>query len=230
MLLEPASIFAHHILRKTIADMAACGHHHTVVVARDGSVWTWGRGDHGQLGHRSQEHEVLPVRVGEKPAPSDRTAGSNTGTSKMQRAASRVVAANSFSRASSKTSTSFSRISSTASTHAGPPSGIQKDRSEEMGFGILAVTAGARTTIAVDADGSLWTWGGGGEGQLGRAKDRPEWNGTPSRLSSHVFGGVPAIAAASGDEHSLGLTADVSHFCFPLTDCLQCESLLCMRV
>ena len=99
-----------------------------------------------------------------------------------------------------------------------------------MGFGILAVTAGARTTIAVDADGSLWTWGGGGEGQLGRAKDRPEWNGTPSRLSSHVFGGVPAIAAASGDEHSLGLTADVRHFCFPLTDCLQCESLLCMRV
>ncbi len=41
----------------------ACGDFHSVVVMKDGSVRTWGRGDDGQLGHGTTFHSSTPRRV-----------------------------------------------------------------------------------------------------------------------------------------------------------------------
>ena len=38
---------------------------------------------------------------------------------------------------------------------------------DTCGAPVLAAAAGPRDTLVVSADGALWTWGGGGEGQLG---------------------------------------------------------------
>ncbi len=38
----------------------ACGSHHTLAVARDGSVWAWGRGDDGATGLGDFEAKWLP--------------------------------------------------------------------------------------------------------------------------------------------------------------------------
>jgi alpha-tubulin suppressor-like RCC1 family protein len=43
--------------------MVACGDDHTVALAHDGrSVYTWGRGEHGQLGHRRKMFVNAPAR------------------------------------------------------------------------------------------------------------------------------------------------------------------------
>lgn len=42
---------------------AACGEKHSVVVTLDGGVFTFGSGNHGQLGHNSTNDEHLPRKV-----------------------------------------------------------------------------------------------------------------------------------------------------------------------
>lgn len=41
----------------------ACGQNHSVAVASDGGVWTWGFGGYGRLGHRVQQDEYKPRLV-----------------------------------------------------------------------------------------------------------------------------------------------------------------------
>lgn len=41
----------------------SCGTGHTVVVAIDGRVYSWGLGAHGQLGHDTTEHMQVPTRI-----------------------------------------------------------------------------------------------------------------------------------------------------------------------
>ena len=50
------------LAEKTITQLA-CGHNHTVVVASDGGVWTWGFGGYGRLGHKVQQDEMKPRLV-----------------------------------------------------------------------------------------------------------------------------------------------------------------------
>ena len=47
---------------KTITRIAS-GHNHSVAVASDGGVWTWGFGGYGRLGHRVQQDELKPRLV-----------------------------------------------------------------------------------------------------------------------------------------------------------------------
>ncbi|XP_068709475.1 RCC1 domain-containing protein 1-like [Montipora foliosa] len=42
----------------------SCGTRHTAVVAGDGSVWTWGWGNYGQLGHDDSKDKNSPCEVG----------------------------------------------------------------------------------------------------------------------------------------------------------------------
>eukprot|EP00698_Gefionella_okellyi_P001339 TRINITY_DN11287_c0_g1_i1.p1 TRINITY_DN11287_c0_g1~~TRINITY_DN11287_c0_g1_i1.p1 ORF type:complete len:803 (+),score=100.74 TRINITY_DN11287_c0_g1_i1:39-2411(+) len=41
----------------------ACGHAHTVVIASNGAVYSWGGSEHGQCGHGSTSHQLTPRLV-----------------------------------------------------------------------------------------------------------------------------------------------------------------------
>jgi alpha-tubulin suppressor-like RCC1 family protein len=75
------------------------------------------------------------------------------------------------------------------------------------GARLLTAAAGPRDTLVVAADGALWTWGGGNEGQLGHG-DMPKWRLVPTRLGPEAFGGIPVVCASAGDDHTIALTAD----------------------
>jgi alpha-tubulin suppressor-like RCC1 family protein len=122
----------------------AAGLKHSVALRDDGTVWTWGSNDHGQLGTGSlaPAYEPHPVQV-------------------------------------------------------------------QALAGAIAVAAGARHTLAVLADGSVWAWGRNAEGQLGS-------NGPSAPVPAPVqvvvaATGLPlagAVAVAAGSLHSVALAAD----------------------
>ena len=67
---------------------------------------------------------------------------------------------------------------------------------------LVGISAGVWHTLAVDATGAVWSWGGNYSGQLGLGD-------TTTRFLPNVVTGLPSdvIAVAAGRSHSLALTA-----------------------
>ena len=42
---------------------AAAGFQHSAAVTEDGALWTWGCGEHGQLGHGDERNRLVPTEV-----------------------------------------------------------------------------------------------------------------------------------------------------------------------
>lgn len=41
----------------------AGGHHHTILLTEDGNIYSWGRGDYGQLGHGNTNNNIVPTAI-----------------------------------------------------------------------------------------------------------------------------------------------------------------------
>nr|MBF0223490.1 hypothetical protein [Desulfobulbaceae bacterium] len=54
--------FAYSALNKTVA----AGGAHAIVIATDGTVWTWGYNGQGQLNQKNLKHSTTPLKI---PAP-----------------------------------------------------------------------------------------------------------------------------------------------------------------
>jgi alpha-tubulin suppressor-like RCC1 family protein len=129
----------------------AAGQYHTAAIKTDGTLWTWGYNGNGQLGDNTITHKSSPVQT---------IAG---GTNWKQVACGYHTAAiktdgtlwtwgnNSYGQLGDN---SFTYKSSPVQTIAG-------------GTNWKQVAAGQYHTAAIKTDGTLWTWGYNGNGQLG---------------------------------------------------------------
>jgi alpha-tubulin suppressor-like RCC1 family protein len=50
-------------LNGVVVKQVAAGGYHSVMLTRDGDVFTWGYGSHGQLGHDNTDQQLVPKRV-----------------------------------------------------------------------------------------------------------------------------------------------------------------------
>jgi alpha-tubulin suppressor-like RCC1 family protein len=132
----------------------AAGYRHTAAIKTDGTLWTWGRGDSGQLGNGLTTNVSTPVTT---------FAG---GSSWKQ------VSSGDFDIAAIKTdgtlwtwgygidgqlgNATIINTSTPVTTFAGGSSWKQ-------------VSSGGSHTAAIKTDGTLWTWGLGNRGRLGNA-------------------------------------------------------------
>ena len=126
----------------------------------DGTVWCWGYGYYGQLGNDASVNKDHPVQV------VARDGGASAG--------------------------------------------------EFLG-GVVQLEAGGGHTCALKADGSVWCWGGGAQGQLGNDassnKDHPVQVVARDGASAGEFlGGVVQLEA--GGAHTCALKADGSLWCW----------------
>jgi len=121
----------------------SAGGYHSLAITADGSVWSWGFGGSGQLGHGNWQDQLLPKKV-------EAFAGQR----------------------------------------------------------VVAVSAGARHSIAITADGAAWSWGGGGQGRLGHGDNQAQWQ--PKKVEA--FADQRVVAVSAGGAHSLALTADGAAF------------------
>ena len=69
---------------------------------------------------------------------------------------------------------------------------------------VIAVLAGESHSLAITADGAVWSWGYGGEGQLGHGDEQRQQ--LPKKVEA--FAGQRVVAVSAGDRHNLAITAD----------------------
>jgi alpha-tubulin suppressor-like RCC1 family protein len=166
----------------------AGGENHTAAIKTDGTLWTWGRNDNGQLGNNTVTNRSTPVTT---------FAG---GTNWKQVAGGyRHIAAiktdgtlwtwgrNFFAQLGNNTSVNRS---TPVTTFAG-------------GTNWKQVAGGENHTAAIKTDGTLWIWGSNGQGRLGD-------NTTTNRSTpiTTFAGGTNWKQVACGINHTAAIKTD----------------------
>ena len=178
----------------------ACGYCHSVAVLTTGRVYSWGWGAHGQLGHGAKTRSYpAPKLVEALPEPVRSVAAGGVG--------SFAVSVN--GRVYSWGSSDYGQLGHEDLKEDGDnghadellPRPVQALLQEC----ITAVVAGPWHSLALAADGAMYSWGFGMDGQLGRAEaeTRSDCNYLPERVALE---GVCGMAA--GEAHTVAVVQD----------------------
>jgi alpha-tubulin suppressor-like RCC1 family protein len=162
------------------------GSEHTVGIKSDGTLWAWGNNSNGQLGDGTYTNRNGPLQIG--------TANNW-----------KSIATGSYHTIAIKTDSTlwtwgynaFGQLGDGInSNNRNIPAQIGTDSNWQ------SVTGGFDHTVAIKTDGTLWTWGNNGNGQLGNGTNigtnRPLKIGTDTNWKS----------IAAGAYHTLGIKFD----------------------
>ena len=131
----------------------SCGNDHTAAIKTDGTLWTWGGNGFGGLGDNTITNRLTPVTT---------FAG---GTNWKQ-----VDCGTNFTAAIKTDGTLWAwgvNAFGNLGTNTAPISTITPVTTFAGGTNWKQVSCGADPTAAIKTDGTLWTWGYNGFGQLG---------------------------------------------------------------
>lgn len=168
---------------KNVKEIAS-GSMHSLAVQNDGTVYAWGSNNQGQLGDGTQNDSYLPVHVPGLTNVKAITAGSSFTVALKNDGTVWAWGINDHGQLGNggTTSSSFIPLQISSLTN------------------VSAVSAGGFHTLALSNDGTVWSWGDNGGGQLG--------NGTTSSLPKKVLGLSNIVAISSGYYYSTALKAD----------------------
>ena len=151
---------------------------HSLAVSADGTVWSWGGGDGGILGHGDEQDQPLPKKI-------EALAGQ------------RVVAVSAGGH-------SLALTADGAAWSWGGGSLLPKKIEALTGRDIVAVSAGDTFSLAVSADGTVWSWGGGDGGILGHGDEQDE----PLPKKIEALTGQRIVSISAGGDSGVAVTAD----------------------
>jgi T5SS/PEP-CTERM-associated repeat protein len=168
-----------------VPPLVGAGRYHSVAMKGDGSLWSWGNNDNGQLGDGTSTQRLLPVQ-----------ATSLSGLSTVSAKDLFTVALRNDGTVWACGWNAMGQLGDGSTTTRLTPvqvSGIS---------GAMAISAGYYHTLAVRSGGSVWAWGHNSDGQLG--------DGTTTRRTTpvQVSGLSGATAVAAGQYHSLAAKSD----------------------
>ncbi|MCL2388623.1 MAG: S-layer homology domain-containing protein, partial [Defluviitaleaceae bacterium] len=162
----------------------AAGTTHALAITTDGGLWTWGNNNMGQLGDGTTASRPTPVKIKENVVA--------------------VAAGHSHSLALT-TDGGLWGWGNNASGRVGaerdlshPATMVVVNNPVRVKENVVIVAAGDDHSMAITADGGLWTWGAGTAGQLGGGSSH-RWQ--PERVLENVV-------AVSGRSHTLAVSAD----------------------
>ena len=131
---------------------------HSLVITADGAVWSWGMGDNGKLGHGDWQHQPLPKKM-------EAFAGQRV-------VAVSAGAVHSFAITADGAVWSWGYGGCGNLGHGDEQSQLLPKKIEALaGQRAVAVSAGQYHSLALTADGAVFTWGAGGLGRLGHGED-----------------------------------------------------------
>jgi len=166
------------------------GGYHSLALTADGDVWSWGQGSSGKLGHGDHESQLLPKKVGAL--------------------AGQCIVAVSAGDLHSLAITADGAVwswglgSSGRLGHGDQQNQLLPKKIEAVaGQRVIAVSAGDLHSLAITADGAVWSWGYGGHGQLGHGDEQTQ----PLPKKIEAFAGQRVVFVSAGTYHSLAITA-----------------------
>jgi alpha-tubulin suppressor-like RCC1 family protein len=174
---------------------------HVLALSRDGSIYAWGKGDKGQLGigplpiinfkHNPPDamtYVPFPVRISTLAAVTAISAGRTHSLSLLKDGTLRAWGEN-----------RVGQLGDGTTTNRDSPVQVQGVRSA-----VAIAASAADASAALLADGTVMTWGGNADGQLGR----PPWD-VDRRTASPIPGPVTGVrgirAIAAGLYHMIAL-------------------------
>jgi len=163
---------------------ASAGLGHAVALGRDGTVWTWGRNEYGQLGDGTTTYRSAAAQV--------------PGLTDVAAVAAwflHTVALRRDGTVWAWGDNVYGQLGDGTKTNRSTP--VQTQGLTD----VIAVAAGVGHTVALRRDGTVWTWGKNTESQLGGSRTDPLVPGQVEKLT-----GVVAVAA--GSYHTVALRGD----------------------
>jgi uncharacterized repeat protein (TIGR01451 family) len=184
----------------------SAGQQHSVAVKQNGTVWAWGDNTQGQLGDGTTEQRATPVQVFDPNEPT----GYLTGVTAISSGTAYGLNVIGHTLALKQNGTVWGwgngyegqlgdgeqvlRSAPVQVEHISDPTGYLTN--------IIAIGAGDVHSVAARADGTVWSWGNNGYGQLGDGS-------TTRRLTAvQVTGLSDVVAVAAGENHSVALKQD----------------------
>lgn len=157
----------------------------SAMLKTDGTVWTWGKNEKGQLGNKSTAAwSISPVQ----PGITDVTA----------------IAVGDAHMLALKSDKSVWSWGKNESGQLGNNKTVNTDRPVQVSglSDVIAIAAGLYNSAAIKSDGTLWTWGLNAYGQLGIGSF------VDAKVPKQVTGLTNVTAVAVGSNHMLALKAD----------------------
>ena len=169
----------------------SAGERHNLALAADGAVWSWGYGGEGRLGHSDGQHQWQPQKI-------EALAGQRV-------VALSAAAGHNLALAADGSLWSWGAGDYGQLGHGDEHTQLLPKKVEAFaGQRVLAVSARALHSLALTADGAVWSWGRGGQGRLGHGDEQNQL--LPKEIEA--FAGQRVVAVSAGREHNLAITAD----------------------
>ena len=166
----------------------ACGDAHSAAIKTDGTLWTWGYNNKGQLGDNTIAHRSSPVQT---------IAGGTTWKS-VSCGSGYIAAIKTDGTLWGWGDNSYGQLGDNSTTDRSSP--VQ---TVAGGTNWKQVDCGSGHTAAIKTDGTLWTWGWNSDGQLGD-------NSTTDRSSpvQTIAGGTNWKQISCGYLHTAAIKTD----------------------
>ena len=163
----------------------AGGEYHSLALESDGTVWAWGANSQGQLGDGTlgdQAAHPTPVQV------VDGFGGYLSGVKKIATSSGHNLAVKGDGTVFAWGENNYGQLGNgVGSLDSGTPV-------QAAGLtGVMDVATGELHSVALKADGTVWTWGWNGYGQLGSGTRDEVPHPTPAQVGG--FSGFVAISA-----------------------------------
>lgn len=183
----------------------AGGSHHSAVLKSDGTVWSWGQNQYGQLGEGSNTNRTFPVQ-----AAGENGVGVLSDIIAIDAGPTYMLALQSDGTVWSWGHNLVGRLGDGTTINRSTPVKVKGPGGVGVLSNIVQVSAGSHS-LALTADGKVWSWGTNGMGQLGDNTTIDRF--TPVAVlapgGSGLISGVSSISAGGG-AYSLALKTDGS--------------------
>jgi len=174
----------------------SAGGHHSLALTANGALWSWGQGAYGKLGHGDRQDQLLPKKV--------------EGFAEQRVIAVSAGDQHSLALTADGSVWSWGQGGSGRLGHGDLQRQLLPKKVEAFAEQrVVAVSAGAMHSLALTADGAVWSWGDGIFGRLGHG-DHQQNQLLPKKVEA--LAGRRVVAVSAGGSHGLAITADAAVF------------------